>query len=358
MTISSVREDSRTISVVQDLTSRMLNQKVVGAQQFGDGANSRVFRLEGENARQYVAKFYFRHPTDKRDRLNVEFSSFSFLWAEGVTNIPCPVVMNGEESCAIYEFVDGRKITGEDVTTGDIDCAVEFLSKLGKLKESPRSQYIPSASEACFSVQAIIDNILERVDRLYRLQEEGEEYAELKSFLMNAIKPFLNILREWAHRRSTQLRIPFNKEIAVEQRTLSPSDFGFHNAVRAKDGRIIFLDFEYFGWDDPAKMIADFILHPAMSLSDQMKKTFVHRMTDAFAENQPLAQRVELVYPLLGIKWCLIFLNEFIPDEFSRRIYASGNPSNKTDVMKEQLLKARNLYRKIKETYQEFPCKK
>ena len=45
-------------------------------------------------------------------------------------------------------------------------------------------------------------------------------------------------------------------------RVLSPSDFGFHNALRRPDGTIVFVDFEYFGWDDPAKMMADAMLHP------------------------------------------------------------------------------------------------
>ena len=358
MTISSVREDSRTVSVVQELASRMLKQDVVRAEKIGKGANSRVFRLEDETGKQYVAKFYFRHPTDARDRLNVEYSGLSFLLAEGITNIPRPVVMDREESCAIYEFIEGRNIAGEDITVEDVDCAVEFLSKLKKLKESPKSHDIQLASEACLSPQAIVENILQRLNRLYKLQETGEEYAELKSFLMNAIKPLLNILREWAHRRGNQLHIPFDKDIPLGQRTLSPSDFGFHNAIREKNGRIVFLDFEYFGWDDPAKMVADFLLHPAMSLSGQMKRTFFDQIVAAFAENDQLAKRVEVVYPLYGIKWCLIFLNEFIPGEFSRRVYATGNESNKTEIRKEQLAKARTIYRDIKETYQAFPYKK
>ncbi len=358
MTISSVREDNRTVSTVQELASRMLKQGVVRAQKIGNGANSRVFRLEDENGKQYVVKFYFRHPADTRDRLNVEYSSLSFLRTEGITSVPRAVAMDREEGCAIYEFVDGKNIAGEDVTLEDIIDAVEFLSKLKKLKESPQSHDIQLASEACLSPQAIIENILQRLNRLYKLQESGEEYAELKSFLMNAIKPFLNILREWAHRRGNQLHIPFDKDIPLEQRTLSPSDFGFHNAIRDKNGRIVFLDFEYFGWDDPAKMIADFLLHPAMALSDQMKKAFFDQMIAAFAENEQLAKRAEVAYPLYGIKWCLIFLNEFIPDEFSRRVYAARNESNKTEIVKEQLDKARTLYRNIKETYQAFPYKK
>ena len=47
-------------------------------------------------------------------------------------------------------------------------------------------------------------------------------------------------------------------------RVVSPSDFGFHNALRTEDGRLAFLDFEYAGWDDPAKLVCDFELQPAV----------------------------------------------------------------------------------------------
>ena len=39
---------------------------------------------------------------------------------------------------------------------------------------------------------------------------------------------------------------------------LSPSDFGFHNVIVEKDKILRFIDFEYAGWDDPAKMVSDF----------------------------------------------------------------------------------------------------
>jgi hypothetical protein len=36
---------------------------------------------------------------------------------------------------------------------------------------------------------------------------------------------------------------PFDREIPRTERTLSPSDYGFHNALRRPDGTLVFLDF-------------------------------------------------------------------------------------------------------------------
>ena len=52
---------------------------------------------------------------------------------------------------------------------------------------------------------------------------------------------------------------------------LNPSDFGFHNTLKKKN-KLFFLDFEYFGWDDPVKLTADFIWHPSHSLNKNLQQ--------------------------------------------------------------------------------------
>lgn len=354
--MSVIGQDRETFAAVEDLAARMLKANRVRAERLNRGANSRVFVLEdARQHRRYVMKFYFRHPSDPRDRLEAEFNGFLFLWTQGITAIPRPVAVNRQESCAIYEFVEGEKILPGDVAVEDVVYAVNFLVDLKRLNTIARSQNIAFASEACFSLQAVMANIEERLARLAKVEGQGKEYKELESFLNGDFRPFWGVLTQWAGTRCAQKGISFDSEISWDERILSPSDFGFHNCVRGRDGRIIFLDFEYFGWDDPAKTISDFLLHPAMALREGFKKVFVERILKAFKENSALADRLAVAYPLFALKWCMIFLNEFVPNDFSRRVYAAGNPLDKIQVRTEQLLKAKNLYQKTKETYQNFP---
>ena len=58
-------------------------------------------------------------------------------------------------------------------------------------------------------------------------------------------------------------------------RALSPSDFGLHNAMRDEDGRLRFIDFEYFGWDDPVKLVSDTALHPGSELPGSSAKRLI-----------------------------------------------------------------------------------
>ena len=140
--------------------------------------------------------------------------------------------------------------------------------------------------------------------------------------------------------------IDFDEPIGAEARTLSPSDFGFHNAIRRPDGMLDFVDFEYFGWDDPAKTIVDFLLHPGMQLDDALKRRFAAGVCAAFAELPALPARTRIVYPLFGLKWGLILLNDFLPER-------SGQAPGARPAA--QLAKARSLVRRLAAEYADNP---
>ena len=79
--------------------------------------------------------------------------------------------------------------------------------------------------------------------------------------------------------------------------------------MRRADGSLTFIDFEYFGWDDPVKLGADFLWHPAMRLSDAERSQFAHGITDLFGSDPEFAARLAIYFPLYGIRWSLIILN-------------------------------------------------
>jgi len=348
-------------SVVSDvcvIAENLLRIPVISTRRIDGSGNNRVYSVQCSDSKKYVAKFYFRHSSDQRERLEVEFASLSFLWRQGISDIPYPLAISREKSCAIYGFIEGKKITPAEITVDDINRVVDFLRRLKDLSGVAQAQNIPPASEACFSIKAIIASIEERLNRLTSLKGQGEEYRKLEAFLRDDFKPFLTVLKRWAQRQCNLRNISFDLEIPRRETTLSPSDFGFHNAIRANDGRVVFLDFEYFGWDDPAKTISDFLFHPAVILSQSMKEIFVQRMFDIFKENGRLAERIKIAYPLFGLKWCMIMLNEFVTSGFIRRVYATENLLDRNQMQREQLDKAKNFYCKIKESYTEFPYAK
>ena len=151
-----------------------------------------------------------------------------------------------------------------------------------------------------------------------------------------------------------RLGIPWDRELPRAARVLSPSDLGFHNAVQ-RDGQLVFLDFEYFGWDDPAKLICDFVLHPAMALSEPLKRRFVCEVLAACDAEAGLARRLTFCYPLYGLKWCMIFLNEFVPQDLFRRGFATQEARAREAIQSEQLTKAHGMLDHVERTYTHFP---
>jgi hypothetical protein len=81
------------------------------------------------------------------------------------------------------------------------------------------------------------------------------------------------------------------------------------------------VDFEYSGWDDPAKSIADFANQPDMLLDAQLGDLFRDHALSLFPDPDSLAVRLALLTPLYQVKWACICLNEFLPAGSARRAF-------------------------------------
>ena len=133
-----------------------------------------------------------------------------------------------------------------------------------------------------------------------------------------------------------------NQEFLPEPlRIISPSDFGFHNTLFDKE-ILYFLDFEYAGWDDPAKLICDFVCHPEMPVKDEHSQILKNSLLTWLEEAEKAIERSEILMPLYRLKWCCIMLNEFTPDGQDRRNHASS----KFDYSN-QLQKSKDYYEKF-----------
>jgi Phosphotransferase enzyme family len=316
------------------------------------GRNSRVYRAECGTGRSVVVKEYFHSPADPRDRLGTEWKAFLFLRKNGVSCVPAPLAFDAQHRLAAYEYVEGRSLDLKAISTTDLHQASAFLAKLHAIAMTTPPDTFGPASEACFSIEAIFENIDHRIEIL---KESATSAPELAQFLERDLLPFRWKMQEWCQTLAKQSGICFSTPLVVASRTLSPSDFGFHNALKKTCGTLVFLDFEYFGWDDPAKTIADFVLHPAMSLGTPLRKVFVGSALNTFSEIPHLAERTKLVFPLFGIKWCCILLNEFTRQHAHRRQFSSRELKVAEQKKHSQLAKAQSMLMTLKDANLRFP---
>ncbi len=297
---------------------------IVSSQPVGAGANSRVFRVELDEPspspsrpRRVIVKFYRRDDGDTRDRLGTEFGSLQFLWRNGVRSVPCPLAIARDGQCAIYEWLDGEVVSGA-IGPADIDASVAFLSVLKQLRHLPGSDTLLPASEACFSLRDVVASVESRLRRLRDGAVGDGDGPRMRLWLEDTFVPLAAKVNHWCRRAAIEAGVDFDTPLGADARTLSPSDFGLHNAIRRPGGALAFVDFEYFGWDDPAKTIADFLLHPGMTLVDSLKRRFASAACAAFADVPALPARTRIAYPLFGLKWALILLNDFLPERFGQ----------------------------------------
>ena len=324
------------------------------------GRNSRVYRVRTASGRVLAGKHYHRHRDDPRDRLGAEWRALTLLSGHGVETVARPVAKDPGQGLALYSFLDGPQASTTPATAADMDACLDFLAALRALSATLSEEHaaaLPPASEACFSLAELAANLR---DRLAALRDVGPEAclgAELAAFLADELTPFLEASLARAQEILGDPEQTLESALPWNCRTLSPSDFGLHNALRTSQG-LSFVDFEYFGWDDPAKTLCDFVLHPAMHLPPELRVRFTQGFLQGFCGGDcALPKRAAAVYPLYGIKWCLILLNEFLRGADERRRFAAGASCMDDDAARRslQLAKASAMLNQVRTTHAAFP---
>jgi hypothetical protein len=320
---------------IADAASRLVGWPVLSVVPVRRGGNNRVFQLLGRES-QAVLKIYPTQAEDQRDRLAHEFGALSFLARHGVAEVPRPIACDPEWHCAVYEWIDGTPPRA--AAAAEVDELADFFIRLQQLRKSSGAEALPEGATPALSPARVAGQLKQRLDRL---QAVIAPETPVGQFVATSLAPAVAQAMEGLRRGCMEAALDFDGELPRQLRVLSPSDFGFHNALRRPNGRLAFLDFEYFGWDEPAKAVTDVMLHAGMSLSPALARRYRDRVTDALRLTDPLfAERLRLFFPAIRAVWCLILLNEFLPERWTRRVLA-GVADDRETVEARQLEKAR-----------------
>jgi len=317
--------------------ARTLTGAAVGAVALaGAGRNSRVFKVTSDEG-PFAMKSYPPVAADGRDRLGTEYAALTFLHAAGQCATPRPLARKDETRVALYEWIEGQTI--DMPCDRDIEEAVEFVKHLYRVSRAAEAADISNATESCLSAKEIFRQVEGRLNRLVQV---AEDHHRLQTFLALEIEPAFQQCTKQLVDGYAQSSLEVDTEILPSIRILSPSDFGFHNALRRPDGSLYFVDFEYFGWDDPVRLVCDFLLHPGMTLSAHHRRLFRDAMLDIFLDDNDFSSRIRFLYPLVVLRWCMILLNEFLPEKWAARA-SSENADAIEAAQTKQLEKARTM---------------
>ena len=293
------------------------------------GKNNRVCKLSNRD-KIYVLKVYAPPGLKNRNRLKSEYEFLLLARNGGVKNVPEPVYYNGENNLALYSYIQGHKPAKKDADGKGVRAAIQFVKKLNtpEIREAAVLSKMGQASEACPTLNDHFEAVDCRIERLNAFQARDRLDEEARSFIRSLIVP------EWEKTKQKLNRLRLDDTLrSRDQQIISPSDFGFHNAIIDDHGVCNFIDFEYAGWDCPVKMICDFFCQPRIPIAQKYFEHFANQVRRLSSADLDIKRMAAKMMPVYRIKWCCIILNDFLPGDRERRAFALSN----RDLRKVQL---------------------
>ncbi len=289
------------------------------------GVNNRAYAVADGQGRRYFLKHYFHDPADSRDRFATERAFYAYIQSGGITGAPEPLGWDEANRLGLFEFVEGRRLESAEIGAPEVERTLEFLRALNRPRDGAEAKNLPDVSEACFSVGEHLLMLERRLARLQNFPTATAIDARAAEFVRDRLAPSGTRLRQAlieaaASSGGTDVIVP------AKERCISPSDFGFHNCLRRPGGDLVFFDFEYAGWDDPAKTICDFFCQPKVPVPGSFFASFSGEIAAMLHLPRPreFMERCRLLLPLYQLKWCCIMLNEFSAGDRGRRDFSLG----------------------------------
>ena len=312
---------------VAHAAERLAGTAVTAIEEVRKGGNSRVFKVTTA-AGAFALKKY--PPNDQRDRQGAEARALAFFARAGIARTPRLLAADYAARISLLSWLAGAAMP--DLADADVAQFAAFQIDLDRAIDAQARDEIGPAAEACVSGARILSHTRSRYARLAGL---GEGMPELHGFLQSRFLPALTAAEQRARRIYDELALDFAADRPAAGQTLIASDFGAHNALRGSDGRVSFLDFEYFGWDDPLTSIGNFVLHPGMELTTAQRAVYQDAILAHFGTAH--AQRLAALLPLYALRWCAIILSDLLPERLAHRSAANARVGDPHAVLMRQL---------------------
>ncbi|MBV8189933.1 MAG: aminoglycoside phosphotransferase family protein [Alphaproteobacteria bacterium] len=322
----------RVADEIQDLARRLCPHPVREVDELSKGNNSRIFRIETAAATFALKKY---PASDERNRLGAEVAAVRFFERKAIPRTPRVVAVAPEIRYALFTWVEGGAV--EVVADEDVAEFARFQIALDQAIDEQARKEIGEASEACLSGPRIVSHIEWRYRRLETVKDG---FPAFRPFFDDVLVPSLRRFEAEARSAYARLGFAFADDLAPSYRTLIPSDMGAHNALRGADGHLWFLDFEYFGWDDPLTSIANFVMHPGMQLSERQRQLYREVLLGHFRRHGE-SGRLTALMPLYALRWCAIILGELLPERWRHRVESNPDFGDWDKVRHAQIAKAR-----------------
>ena len=304
------------------------------------GINNRVFSCGSAN-KLWVIKGYTPRQPGQHDRMQAEVEFLQFAQRVAPCCTPALYQIDHERRCVVLEHLEGKAFPeGVQPSETSVVEAVEFFRKINSRHRLAKRCIHQNASEGFPSLRGHLRNVHERLERMNCSHLDPKFRRQVGTLLEQLHRE----LAETKHRTDRMIdQGMVDDEIDDGLRCISPSDFGFQNAIQTPQG-VCFIDFEFAGWDDPAKAAQDFVLQPRVPVAKSPSP-----LLDAIPPEHRMIvdRRYEAMGPILQLKWVCIQLAILQPKRFKEILNVAPEQTT-SSAIQIRLEKASNFLRQIR----------
>lgn len=270
------------------------------------GVNSSIHLLKLAENKYCVLKIYpLPSKNDPRDRCFAETTFLNYLQSCKVYNVPEVLDCDRKNGWSLMSWINGRQV--EQLPNPYLDQISNFILRTNQNSRMPARSVLKDASDSLKTLDGSVASVEKRISQLSSIQISSDTSHETILWIKTTLQPAFNSLKSKLL-NDVKLKshwLDFNR-----YNIASPSDMGIHNMIHC-NGTLYFLDFEYAGMDDIAKLAADLILQPKLPLNAHQESYLLKCLQQNFNHIIPdlWLIRTNDLKPLFAIKWSLIMLN-------------------------------------------------
>ena len=300
-----------------------LNVKI---KSISNGVNSNVYIIDDK---KYILKFY-RSDNNQPNRLERENHALELFDKYKIDNVPKIIDISKEHNCCLMSYLEGQAVN--NFKPEYLSQFAFFYKKILQISYTEKQKYFESI-DSCPTLNLLFEQINKRITSL-----EKENDTNLKSVLKK-LNLFIEVLEK-------SINPSYYNNLRTE---LSIVDFGINNVI-INNNKLFFIDFEFFGLDNPIHLISDTIAHPANNLNLQDQIIFLENLIKSHTNTEEIINAFNGTNILFDIKWCLIMLNPFL-SSYSLNINEDEREIRKSKQLEKVINKISLIEQKIKNEY-------
>ena len=286
--------DRNLIEKITNFFFKLEKKKIYFQKILNGGKNSKILKFS-DRKNHYAIKIYKDLNRLKREKL-----FYVFLKKNKVSSVPKLLYSNEKLKFIIFEYIIGKKV--KKISKSDLTKLLIFLKTLNRQK----NLNLPLSIDGIKNRADHIKLCQKKIKDLKLIDHEFLKNSKLKNFIYCDLIPTFDYFK---NKTKNKIYKKYLINLSKKELIVSPSDIGFHNIIK-NEKKLIFIDFEYAGLDDPLKLICDFLAQPDQKLTALQKKQFIEN--ELFSKNKisNINYLVNLFLPFHKLKWCCIMLNE------------------------------------------------